>query len=1357
MSANSISHLLHVNTAAPPLHTPSSGSSLNYPGATSAGARPVQIRDQHHLQATSVPHPGVSISPDISPHLTPTTSIPQHSINTNIPLTHPQNASPVTPQGPSGRGHSLTQALYQCADCQRRYSRPEHLARHIQTHTLGKRFFCQVCGKAFARADLLKRHTANHDNDDDPAKKRRRTDASPNGGRVSHACRACATARVKCDEVKPCTRCRNRNLACEFNSTGMVPGPVHHAALSGQSNTDSSSAQQDHWATSSSQLVRDSQIGSSAVKLEEGHLPTPETLNDQSGQLGAFANMAYPSQGAVDVAKLPFSDFLRDVLYEQSLNAPRPEEAQGLAVLNFCDDANYELTDIDFGLLDHWNVDEMNHPQAATQAVTPQAEDSPIDLSQMRQKLVKIWTNSPWRWIPDTRDGIIAEYGNISLPSRDVASQRFQDSQKRADRIVPDKVDASSRDKMLMVVLQAVNTDAMRMRIASSFPSADVMDTMVHIFLAAHTCSVSSWIHWGTFSLESQWPEWIALVAAAGAVLTSVPTLRKFGFAVQEAIRMALPNRFEENNTGICNLGLVQSLVLSLDIGLWSGNRRKMEIAECHLLVPITMMRYRGKFQRSSYPLILVEETDEGEVLENKWRRWHEAESWKRLIFHCYLRDAQSSMTTFAPVTISFSELTLPLPDAKELWFARNATEWKRQVLSRSTDQNRRVPSLADLVRDIDQLTLNYQRLDAQFAISIYLHSFWSLIQDWRRLSAVHRTHGNQSAYQSETHMLLKSRHQELRRSIQNFRAITSDWHASLSAQENLLLNLLMMNLHVSMDDLQLFAGKEGEEQARRVYPLLQHWADSADARRAVCNAGQILRQAKLFPSGHLKDFYAIAVHHAALALWVYGVVVKATRSQSTPGEQRDTVLIDAGETSHVQRFIELNQGRPSIRIKEDGPAAPLDDPKASMDVVVGIFRGNFVAGQEMPPAIVENLTNMVKQLGEAQLALLPAAIVATTVITTVALLSLARWTLYPVRGSVIPGPLTTTIPKLSKEELAKVPYQPDHFPGARDVVTPYGNIRVYEFGPETGRKVLFLHGISTSCMTLSAIAEELAAKGCRVMLYDLFGRGYSDGVGDLPFDTRLFISQILLVLASSHLAWTGDNAFSIIGYSLGGGIAANFAATFPHLVESLVLLAPAGMIRPENFGRLTRLIFTSGIIPEGILEKLTKKRLRTPIGNAVAKRRKASVAQPLEGALDGGPGKEGLVEAAVQEAVDTTVDDDTPESVDPLEAKIASFVHWMLDAHDGFVPAFMSTIRHAPLMEQQEYWRQLGRRKPGTTAVILGRADELIQKTDYAEDALPLLGGEANVLWRIVPGGHNFPFLSVRETLDTIYEFWGM
>ncbi|KAK5624691.1 hypothetical protein RRF57_000407 [Xylaria bambusicola] len=872
---------------------------------------------------------------------------------------------------PANQSHLMTSSLYQCADCKRRYSRPEHLARHIQTHTLGKRFMCQVCGKAFARADLLKRHAANHENDGDGTKKRRRIDASPGSGRVSHACRQCASARVKCEELKPCQRCRKKGLTCVYAGTEAgSTGALHllHTSADAQNHLHTPGASsspvqtgptipQDQRPTPGTTLpiTHETQdiVPNPDVKLEQGQFPTPDAIVESSH------HHAYTTNNVSDMTYQPFSGFLRDVLYAEPLDTSRLAEAQGLAVLDFCDDTSYELNDKDFGILDHWNLDRMSERVIVTQVATPQTDDSTADMAQMRRKLVKMWTDSPWRWTPDKRDHGHSEHGNLPLPYRDSASQQFQERHRRMDRVIKDKLDSSSRDKILTVVLGACGGNAMKIRVAASFPSAEVIDTLTHIFLAAHLCSVSGWIHFGTFVLNAQWPEWLAIAAAAGAILTPVPTLRKFGFAISEA--------FEENNTGIANLGLVQTLVLGQDISLWSGNRRKMEIAECHLLIPITMMRYRGRFQRSSYPALTVNEIDQGEVLEGKWRSWYELESWKRLVFHCYTRDAETSMTTLANPTMSYAELTLPLPEAKELWFAKTALEWKQEYLMRSAGQTKQLPSLGDLLRDINLLTANYRRLDSQYAISIYLHAFWNLIFEWRQLSTVHRLNLFQNNCQTGPDLILKSRHQELCKALSKFQTVTADWHANFSAQEALLLNLILMNLHVSLDDLQLFAGKEGEEQARRVYPILQQWSKSTESRQALWHAAQILRQAKMFPPGHLKQFYAIGVYHAALALWAYGVVTRATRYQPFINNTHEVVYIDGHETTEVQRFINLGHGRPTVRgVRCEGSEAGLEDPRACMEIAEEILRLNFNTEKELLPPIVENLCYLVKQLGGA-------------------------------------------------------------------------------------------------------------------------------------------------------------------------------------------------------------------------------------------------------------------------------------------------------------------------------------------------------------------------------------------------------
>ena len=87
---------------------------------------------------------------------------------------------------------------------------------------------------------------------------------------------------------------------------------------------------------------------------------------------------------------------------------------------------------------------------------------------------------------------------------------------------------------------------------------------------------------------------------------------------------------------------------------------------------------------------------------------------------------------------------------------------------------------------------------------------------------------------------------------------------------------------------------------------------------------------------------------------------------------------------------------------------------------------------------------------------------------------------------TVLASPRTTVLPGISESENRQLPLPSDVLPGARDVDSPYGSIRVYEWGPEDGPKVLFVHGITTPCISLGGVAHALVDRGCRVMLFDL-------------------------------------------------------------------------------------------------------------------------------------------------------------------------------------------------------------------------------------------------------------------------------
>lgn len=114
--------------------------------------------------------------------------------------------------------------------------------------------------------------------------------------------------------------------------------------------------------------------------------------------------------------------------------------------------------------------------------------------------------------------------------------------------------------------------------------------------------------------------------------------------------------------------------------------------------------------------------------------------------------------------------------------------------------------------------------------------------------------------------------------------------------------------------------------------------------------------------------------------------------------------------------------------------------------------------------------------------------------------------------------------------------------------------------GPKDGPLIVCVHGLTTPSFVWGPLTKELTARGFRVLVYDLYGRGFSDrpdGIQD-----KIFFNQQLNDLLS-HLDI--NDAFHLIGYSMGGAIATGFAASYPARVRRLVLLASAGMTLIET------------------------------------------------------------------------------------------------------------------------------------------------------------------------------------------------
>ncbi|KAI5805164.1 fungal-specific transcription factor domain-containing protein, partial [Geopyxis carbonaria] len=824
--------------------------------------------------------------------------------------------------------------LFQCGECKRAFARADHLARHIRSHTQEKPFTCSVCGKQFTRADLLKRHVNSHNDSEGGGKRPRLDDDDGAPVRVSQACKACAAVKLKCEEEKPCPRCVKKGIVCELvplDGRRRVDERAVRPIVALQ-HTPQHTMAADAYPTSSGAPM----FGSNTQQQQQQQ--SLSLRNDAQNIFANYMTINDPIANSTPYLAHPFSH-QRDIL-------------------DFNIDADLGLNHLDLGLLDSYNEMFLKNCMLPMQNPSPiGCTDDPASRSSTPDGLTRgiaAFRRSVWQYNPAIRDlETDKRQEDFSLMTQEGRCL------KRDWRAMKNRVEQGSRDRILAVVISSVRLDATKIQAISSFPSAEMLDDLANLFFHSQHSTLDAWIHPSTFNPATAIPELVVAVVACGAFATSIPTVRKVGHALQEAVMVLIPRNFERDNSFTRNLEMIQACVLALDIGLWSGNKRKIEMSEGFRHPIATILRRAARYRASKYPLLVPSPEDTGKVLEEKWRRWVEQESYKRLIYHIFIQDTQCSMSFLVNPLISYAELTLSLPESSDLWFAQSAQDWKHRYLGRSPP-NRGVPSFIDSIHVFPAYLPPHAHLDSRLAIYTTLCGVWGKIWEFHQLASV-SFHSNPRT--ESISLLLTTRHSELLTSL------TAAASAALPAECRFFLNLLLMYLHVSLEDLQLFAGKEGEHESRRVFPVLKRWHDSQASRQAVWYAGNLLREAKHLPRNTLRAFYAVAVYHAGLTLWAYGKLPIVSIAETFPPDPADTAVVwlDGEETMEVRRFIETKVGRPGIRGGSgDVEHAFLTTPGLVLKIVGSIIRGNAEdardPGAALPP-IVENLIQLMTDL----------------------------------------------------------------------------------------------------------------------------------------------------------------------------------------------------------------------------------------------------------------------------------------------------------------------------------------------------------------------------------------------------------
>lgn len=109
---------------------------------------------------------------------------------------------------------------------------------------------------------------------------------------------------------------------------------------------------------------------------------------------------------------------------------------------------------------------------------------------------------------------------------------------------------------------------------------------------------------------------------------------------------------------------------------------------------------------------------------------------------------------------------------------------------------------------------------------------------------------------------------------------------------------------------------------------------------------------------------------------------------------------------------------------------------------------------------------------------------------------------------------------------------------------------------------IVMVHGIGSCSLLFEDLIVIFEKAKYNVLTYDLIGRGRSTYPADGIFDGNAHVSQLRALLQNFH-AEEKNLHLHLICHSMGGVIGTLYACSYPHEIESLTLLAPAGLMRP--------------------------------------------------------------------------------------------------------------------------------------------------------------------------------------------------
>ncbi|TGO07810.1 hypothetical protein BTUL_0244g00070 [Botrytis tulipae] len=330
-------------------------------------------------------------------------------------------------------------------------------------------------------------------------------------------------------------------------------------------------------------------------------------------------------------------------------------------------------------------------------------------------------------------------------------------------------------------------------------------------------------------------------------------------------------------------------------------------------------------------------------------------------------------------------ELSFSVPASRELFLAESAADWKSVYMGKSHSSVVPPPRLIDIMHNSCSLEDQDESWDVDLCYEAALNGFWGQIWAIGESTRFHGIDGNKD---SVHRLWITTQQRELYREVENFRDRILG-RAKIPSGLNITAELFLLALCVSPDELQRFAGKSGQEAASQSLKSLERWYTTERARKAIWHAGQIFHWASLMAPAQLRDFYTVAVYFASLTMWAYGHLSNSITRESNhetkktrDSPQSEINLIGPG-SRETRTFISSGQGTPVLilapRNSTDIDATTgrsetedftlnnakirLSNPNEVLKMARDLYRSNFPIPEEPLPPLVENCSNLMRDL----------------------------------------------------------------------------------------------------------------------------------------------------------------------------------------------------------------------------------------------------------------------------------------------------------------------------------------------------------------------------------------------------------